>query len=388
MRRGRIFIYIAILLLLGALAVVLVLPRLNPPPPTPTADVAGGETPAPIEPTDIVEVVVVAQAIPLGTIITEDLLTMAPYPREALSEGLYFTNIQEVVGSGDKRARYDLEPKLILNSSHLAPTIEEVARNTQPYAFLIEKGKVAVSIPISRLSSVSYAPRTGDHVNIIVTLKMVDLDQNFQTVLPNQTAAVLAPGPAVLLGFGTTDKESVGLNVGEQLRAITAQIVGGGSPSAVGRTETDAGLEQTLYIQGSESQRPRLVSQTLIQNVMVLQVGNFALPEQEKKAQQAAAGGEPTPTPTPEGVEAPAAPATELPTVITLVVSPQDAVTLNYLLYSGAELTLALRAADDDTIAQIQSVHLQFLLETYDIPFPVKLQAGIDPRVDEVEPPK
>jgi pilus assembly protein CpaB len=77
-----------------------------------------------------------------------------------------------------------------------------------------------------------------------------------------------------------------------------------------------------------------------------------------------------------------------LPDVITLIVTPQDAITLNYLIYAGAELTLVLRSAGDEAIIDTQAVTLQYLLDQYDIPVPVKLPYGIEPRVDELVPPE
>jgi Flp pilus assembly protein CpaB len=73
--------------------------------------------------------------------------------------------------------------------------------------------------------------------------------------------------------------------------------------------------------------------------------------------------------------------------VITLIVSPQDAVALTQLLYSGAQLTLALRSAGDDTRVQTESVTLQYLLEQYNITIPAKLPTGIEPPVRELKPP-
>jgi pilus assembly protein CpaB len=81
----------------------------------------------------------------------------------------------------------------------------------------------------------------------------------------------------------------------------------------------------------------------------------------------------------------------EIPKYITLIVSPQDAVTLNYLMYSGAgggaALTLALRSAGDDTRIQTEAVTLQFLLDQYRIPVPVKLPYGMEPKTDRLVEP-
>ena len=67
--------------------------------------------------------------------------------------------------------------------------------------------------------------------------------------------------------------------------------------------------------------------------------------------------------------------------------TPQDAVTLNYLIYSGAELTLVLRPSEDDTLVQTESVTLQFLMDQYGIPVPVKLPYGMEPGVIELVAP-
>jgi pilus assembly protein CpaB len=127
------------------------------------------------------------------------------------------------------------------------------------------------------------------------------------------------------------------------------------------------------------------MSQTLLQDIIVLQVGNFELPQP---------GPQPAAVETQEAVPAdqvqptPAAPVdTRPPDLVTLIVTPQEAVALNYLLYSGAELTLALRGANDDTRVQTEAVTLQFLLTTYNIPVPVKLPYGVETRIDDLRAP-
>jgi pilus assembly protein CpaB len=73
--------------------------------------------------------------------------------------------------------------------------------------------------------------------------------------------------------------------------------------------------------------------------------------------------------------------------VITLIVSPQDAVTLNYLIYSGAQLTLALRNPNDAQADGTEAVTLSYLLDQYNIPIPVKLPYGSQPAVTALVPP-
>jgi pilus assembly protein CpaB len=386
MRRGRIFIYLAILLIVGVGAAVFLLPMLFP-----SGD--GGTTSPDAVPTatqvPMVEVVVVKQLIPLGTEVTAEQLLTIPIPEENYVEGLYIraNDIQQKVLG--RLARYDLQQGVWLNPSFLVESLDQVAETVSELSFMIDKGKVAVSIPITRLSSVSYAPSRGDHVNVIVTLLLVDVDDQFQTKLPNYTAGVLAPGPALLLGYSQNEQTTANLNTGENVRSIAAQVVGGGSVARYGKSLVDPFLEQTFYLIPSEEQRPRLVSQTLIQDVKVLQVGTYV--EKKPDVQKSTEGeAEATPVPTPAGQsEQPqATPVPERPDLITLVVSPQDAVTLNYLLYTGAQLTLALRPVGDSDIVDIQAVTLKFLLEKYNIVRPEKLDIVIEPRVDKLVQPK
>ena len=93
--------------------------------------------------------------------------------------------------------------------------------------------------------------------------------------------------------------------------------------------------------------------------------------QQPQQQQQAAT---PTPMPAP-------------PDVITLIVSPQDAVTLNYLIYGGAQLTLALRNPRDTNTAGTEAVTLSYLLDQYSIPIPVKLPYGFQPPVTQLAAP-
>jgi pilus assembly protein CpaB len=263
-------------------------------------------------------------------------------------------------------------------------------------ALSIPRGMVAVSIPINRLSSVSYAPRPGDHVNVIATMLIMDLDTDFQAATPNRNAAVLGAGPGVVVGAETETDVSVDANT--DLSKVTGQTIGAGPSSVIGRTAIDPLLEQTLYVVPSEDQRPRLVSQTLLQDAIVLGVGDFPLTDEvqeqpEPTAQELPPLEDETIDPNAEYTsEYPAEaelvnPEPKLPDLITLVVNPQDAVTLNYLVYAGSQLTLALRPSGDDTRVQTEATTLDFLLTQYNIPVPVKLPYGMEPRVDDLTPP-
>jgi pilus assembly protein CpaB len=286
-----------------------------------------------------------------------------------------YTNKSDVEG---KMARYTMDPYTIVTSALVteSPDTEQGSDD----ALFIDPGMVAVSIPITRLSSVSYAPQRGDHVNVIVTMLFVDLDPAWQTKLPNWTGNVIGPGGGILAGGGQLPETTI---------TLLAQPFAG--PSEQGRPENDPLMNQTFYILPSEEQRPRLVSQTLIQNVRVLQMGNFLTPV-EKAALEAT---QPAPTATPvPGAEQPPEQAQATPTpmpappdVITLIVTPQDAVTLNYLIYGGAQLTLVLRNPRDADLSTTEAVTLSYLLDQYNIPIPVKLPYGFQPAVTSLAPP-
>src|SRR4030067_1772366 len=183
-----------------------------------------------------------------------------------------YTDINQVAG---KIARYTMDPYTVMTSALVtdSPDTEQGSDD----ALFISPGMVAVSIPITRLSSVSYAPQRGDHVNVIVTMLFVDLDPAWQTKLPNWTGNVIGPG-----GGGIT--EGGGVNPPESITTLFVLPFRGASEQ--GRSENDPLVDETFYILPSEPQRPRLVSQTLIQNVIVLQMGNF-LPTAEKEALEA-----------------------------------------------------------------------------------------------------
>jgi len=164
--------------------------------------------------------------------------------------------------------------------------------------------------------------------------------------------------------------------------AVLGMNNGSGTARSAGRAELDPTLNQVIYFVPSEEQRPRLVSQMILQDIQVLHVGTFPLAgessssdTQDSTATQAApSGGGPTPVPQ----------AVQKPYMITLIVSPQDAVSITYLLNSGTKLTFALRAPDDTSRAETEAATLQYLLSQYAIPVPAKLPYAIEPRMDKL----
>ena len=361
-RRGRTLILVVLililLLVLGMAAWLLYLQPMLSPAPTPTAG-AGDmaivvPTATPVEVT--VEIVMLSQQVARGGFIDESMLTLVPIPAKDYVQGTFYENPEDVLGM---RARYNLQPGTPLTQALL------IGEGGGANSFDIPKGMVAISIPISKLSSVSYGLQPGDHVNMIASLLLVDLDQNFQTILPNNSASVIMPG--------------------ELANQSTGTVIIGPDPatgkSIVGRIENDPGLGQPIYIYPDEEQRPRLVSQTLIQDVTILHVGIFPQGEPSVAQPAQAAAVDPNGQPVQQAQPAPVSDI-PVPDVITIIVNPQDAITINYLLLSGARMNLVMRSAGDDSIIQTEPVTLQFVLDQYNIPDPAKLPYGIEPRTD------
>lgn len=347
-RRGRVFIFIALILILLLVLVWAVMNFLRPGMLGIGQVQEPSVQPTPIE--EMVTIVISVQPITRGTEFTENVVTVIPYPKKDLVEGSFITDINDVIG---KRAKFNLDSRTPLTSTMIVdPTM-----NNSPAAFQIPPGQVAIPVPVSKLSSVAYGLEAGDHVNVIVSMLLVDIDPGFQSKLPNNTGLVIAPGPSAEGGPV----------------ASSATITKGDGLS--GRTELDPTLGQPIYVIPSEAQRPRLVSQTLIQDAIVLYVGDFPQPGEEVLVPGQVA---PTPIPGQETAE----PEIILPDTVTLVVSPQDAVTLNYLILAGGRLNLVMRSAGDAQRFSTEPVTLQFILDQYNIPNPAKLPYGLEPRLD------
>ena len=378
MRRGRVFIYIALIIVVVITGVGIWWWRSRAPAETTTEPQV---TPA----TLYVEIITAGQNIYPGTAITEEMLNTIQIPQDQLVAGEY-TNVADVVGLYAKLAITQGVP---IVSSMVSVTPGNVSLPGSTWAPFIPQGLTAVSIPITRLTSVAYGIRDGDYVNIIVTLLLVDVDPAYQSILPNTSGGVIASnGSALLIGSGQGADAATSLAQGELLN-LTAQVVSAGTGGPIGRVEYSDDLEQPFYVVPSEEQRPRLVTQMIMQNIQVLHVGTFPLPGEIGSDLLTSPTPGPGATPTPVPAEA----TTQVtvivrPDIITLMVTNQDAVTLTALIYNGAQITLTLRNPNDQVVgAQPDAATLEYLLTQYDIPVPAKLPYALEPRLDELEPP-
>ena len=357
MRRGRVFIYLALILLVALAGAFLFLKSQS------ATDEAVAPTPV------LVDIVIAQQNIPQGARITEEVLGKMSLP-EGTDFGVMFRYDQMGDLLVGKVAKYPIEQGVVITKPMIGEA-GEIASTGPEWANLISPGMTAISVPISRLSSVAYGVADGAHVNVIACFLFVDVDAAYQSILPNYTSLVAVMGEETSSVSTASSSSSFSESTTDGAASVSRT-----DPSQ-GRVELDPSLNQPFYVIPSEAQRPRLVCQTIFQDVAVLKLGNFPVGGQEAVAPVDDEA--PPPEPGDEENQAP-----ETPDVVTLVVSPQDANSLTYMLYGGAKLTLTLRGANDSSRVDTEAATLQFLLSQYAIPVPAKLPYASEPRIDSL----
>ncbi len=337
MRRGRTLILVFLIIIIALVVGFVAFRQFLAPAPTVQAPVN-------------VEVYIAAQPIPQGGKITEDLLTTITMPQDKVID-VMFTRDELVTLTNNKVAKFPLDQGVVITASMVNDASAAVSIAGPQWASLIPPGMTAMSLPVSRLAVAGYAIQKGAHVNLNACFLFVDVDPTFQTVLPNLTAALTGTG-----------------FIPDTLPVVTLGVGAAGSPQ--GRLELDPSLQQPYYLIPSEAQRPRMVCQMLLQDAVVLELGNSPLP-----------GAATTIAPDP-AVADPNAPvaAPVVPDIITLIVSPQDSITLSYLMYTNAQISMALRNPTDQARQATEASTLQFLLSQYNIPVPAKLPYAMQPK--------
>ncbi|MEA3340594.1 MAG: Flp pilus assembly protein CpaB [Chloroflexota bacterium] len=350
MQKGRLLIILGVLILLGAVAVGFWLMR-RPPEPvtTPAGDEEG--TPVPEVIAGTVEVVVAVQNIPRSMLITEDIgaVALKSWPEELVPPEA-IVNLNDVYG---RIARADIVRNMPILESMLTEEAGDLITTGSDVAMLIPEDRVAYAMPMSRYSSLAWALQPGDHVDVMLSLLIVGLDEEFQTLTPNTAGCM-----------GT-------LAEGEKCQ-----------DGILGRIEVLPN-GAVVNVVPNEVQRPRLVTQLTVQDAVVLQVGDWV--------SEAAAPGE-----TPEGDEqleeqpvegeaAPALPASDRVEPLTLAVTRQDAMVLDYAQAVGARVNLVLRRPGDEQTPTTKSITLQYLMDRFVIELPPKLPYGVTPPIAELE---
>jgi Flp pilus assembly protein CpaB len=340
MRRGRTLIFVFLIIIIG-LVVAFVAFRQFISPSTPQT-----------QQQQFVDIYYASQPIPQGGKITADVLATMKIPQENLIASMFATDELDVL-TNNKVAKFPLDQGVVITESMVNDASAGSSISGPTWASLIPTGMSAMTIPTDRLKLAGYAVNNGAHVNINACFLFVDVDPTFQSILPNLTAALTGTG------FGS-----------DGLPVLTLGVAASGAPQ--GRLELDPSLQQPYLLVPSERQRPRMVCQMLLQDVIVMRVGNFPL---DPNASLTSAPAAQTASTDPQAQ--PAAPVA--PDIVTLLVSPQDSITLSYLIGTDAEITLTLRNPSDQARQATEAATLQFLLSQYNIPVPAKLPYSLDP---------
>jgi Flp pilus assembly protein CpaB len=323
----------------------LVIRSMAPTPTPPEVEVEGTEEPPPMG--AMREIVVAAQNIPRGTPISEENfpVRLAFWPEDAIPPGALF----EVESAYGRMARVDIVLNMPITEDMLTDDAAKLGAVGSDASLLIPSGRVGYAMAVAGNAGVAWAIQPGDHVDVLISLLVIDLDEEFQTEIPNQASCISPP-------------EGEGCSAG-----------------AYGRLEVlPNGWVVNLI--PSDKQQPRLITQMTVQNAQVLRVGSW---EEEKEVQA-------TPSPEEEPVEG-EAPAPELPARavrwVTLAVTPQEAAVLKYAEETQASIDFVLRSADDHA-ANVQfsttAVTIEYIFTQYGIEAPPKVPYGITPPVSNL----
>lgn len=358
MNRILLILLLFIVVVGGGVAVALMLQSQNQAPAPQPGDPIAIQEPlfTPIPPVEFVEIVIAIQELPRGIVIPEDGVALRPWPKESLPAN-NIDSVREVVG---RIARTDIAREAPVLSTQIVDNISQIASAGSDAAAVLPNGLVAVAMPIDRLTNVAHAPMSGDTVDIIISFLFVDVDDAFQTRLPNRITLT------VLKQDGTLEFQQ----------------------GIEGRLEPSGDFPFPIIVGPSEIQRPRLVTQRTIQNALVIHVGTFPpdgdflnrRPTPLPPPTYDPARGGPTPLPTPTF--------TPLPPkdIITLAMEPQEAVALVWAIESRLPITLALRSARDRNAppTSTNAVSLEYMISEYRVPQPAALPYSLEPAIRSI----
>jgi pilus assembly protein CpaB len=368
--RGRLLILIGLIVLIAVIAVVLLNSGiLNPAPQTTSSGtpVAGqanqaqatqGPTPTPVP---LVRIVQALQNLPRGYRFPNrveeltDIVGYTTWPEEAVPFNALREDQGGLEGVLGKVARTDIFREQPILSTLLVEDLTQIANVGSDLGAVLPSDRVAIAIPTDRYTSVAYGIQAGDHVDVILSMLFVDVDEVFQSIIPNRlTLFTTIEGTLTLLETieGRPDQSSLG-------------------PVIVGP---------------SERQRPRLVTQRTIQDAIVMHVGEFpesgryigVLPTPTTVATAEAApetaGGTPAPVPT----------AVPRPNIATLAVSPQYAVVLAWAIEARLPITLVVRSAIDTSRVPTQAVTMDYVMSEFRIDLPARRDFSIEPAIRSI----
>ena len=374
-----ILIFVFGIVLLSIVGVVFILQQNQP-----TETVTDGEDGAPApdgvtvdEPVEtvppLVEVVVSLQTVPRGHQMTEDILALDMRPVGTVGNNV-ITSIDEAL---NLYARTDIYQGETLTYDTLVDDITKVGLDSYGPSSLIPPGYVAQSVPMDRLSGVAYGLSEGDYVDIMVTFFFRQIDEEFQTYLPNDAAFYLEEQIEAIEAIGS----------GEVITNGTAFVLFPISP--IGRFEELPTGDIAHISPNEEDTAPRPVPVTMIiQNARVIQVGQYTLPGNPADAAPTATPepleeGQPTPTPLPALAPTATPPP---PDVLVLALQPQQQLLLRYAVEVNAQVFFALRGVNDGQLYSVENMTLDFLLERFNVEIPPNLGYSVEALIREVTP--
>jgi pilus assembly protein CpaB len=164
MRRGRILILLGLILAIGAAAIVFLLLQ----------STAQGPSVAEI-PRE--KVVVAVQPIAEDEVVGSRL-EIRDVPSEMVQEGA----LRSLAGTETMLAKGPIPQGSIVYQQMLQTPAEQMQEGN--LSQLVDPGYVAMAFPIDELSSVSYGIQPGDYVDVLMTLPVIDIDQENQIKEP------------------------------------------------------------------------------------------------------------------------------------------------------------------------------------------------------------
>jgi Flp pilus assembly protein CpaB len=359
----RVLILLLLVVVLGGGALVVLLTSAPPEaPPEPTSPIAvggggGGEPASTLPPVVYAKIVVAAQEIPRGLAIPENGIIVREWPLAAFPS--YGTSEPADVVGKIARTFIPRESPILLTQVVDNLTQLPLGERGSDAAAVLPPGLVAIALPIDRLVNVAHAPKSGDYVDVAVSFLFVDVDEEFQSILPNRVSL-------------TTISQEGTLEIQTAIE---------------GRVEPSGDFTSPVIVGPTERQRPRLATQRIVQSALVVYVGLFP-PDGDFLGRKPPTptpipveDGEPTPTPLPGPT---ATPVVFDPTIITLAVEPQDALALLHARDAGLPMTFLLRSAQDIARTDTQAVTLEYLLTTYGVQQPVRLPYALEPRISSI----
>lgn len=351
----------------------------------------------------VVPVVVAVQPIGRGDVITDELVAIRFWPElEDQDEQFLQQVLREEEAVIGRIARTDIPVFTpIINTqlvefSPLEPL--ELSATGSDVALALDPTRLMIDVPLdpTGVRSAGYAFQPGDRVDIIMTFAFIDVDEFFQTRVPNTLSIVAADQEGALVitdpQQGSPEQNLFVLDIFSE-RPETQ----GGGIGLVGQYRAAGVIGPSEKIQ-----RPRIVSQRVIEDAAVMFVGWF--PEDGRiygvvsSPTPFVEGVPDTGIPTPVGTPPPAqqqvvgtvlpttTPTPFTPLLMSVAVTPQDAVVLAWAIDSNVQMHFALRSANvqpNTSVGQpTTAVTLGYMLQNYAIPNPNTLRStyALEPR--------